>query len=309
MYRNFDLDTLEREYSPSSCIDDNNIYIEQYINQSRQATALASSQNSLVADLSYGERPEQLIDLYLPTTDNGNNPKLQVYIHGGYWQELSKAESSFAATNFQQHGCHFAVINYSLAPDVSLSEIVEQNRQAIAWLYQNATRFAYDPEQIYLSGSSAGAHLAMMMLQTDWAAYFDNHGVEVRPKCDPDTGLVKGVCAVSGVYDLTPLVDTCINDALRMTRAEAQANSPLALVLPAQPPVILAFGEVETSEFKRQSGELAYKLIRNGNEICCQQISNRNHFDVILGLANSDSWLCQQVFAQMGLSRSVAGDK
>ena len=130
MYRNLDLATLEQEYSPSSCIDDINIYIEQYIQQSATATQLAASQKALLSDLSYGSNIDEVLDLYLPT--QGNTRKLQIYIHGGYWQELTKAESSFAATNFQQQGCYFAVLNYSLAPNASLTEIVEQNRRALA---------------------------------------------------------------------------------------------------------------------------------------------------------------------------------
>ena len=289
VYRNFDKISLEREYSPSSCIDDINVFIKQYIEQSSAATRLAISQKSLVADLSYGEQPRQLIDLYLPTVTNANNCKLQVYIHGGYWQELSKAESSFAATNFQSQGCHFAVINYSLAPEASLSDIVEQSRQAILWLHNNAQQFGYKNDEIYLSGSSAGAHLAMMALQTDWTRY------------DLPNSIVRGVCAVSGVYDLIPIVDTYVNDALKMDHDEAQKNSPLNDDLPQDTPIIMAFGENETSEFKRQTAAMADKIIQNGNELCCKQIAKRNHFDVILDLADANSWLCQQVFSQMNL--------
>jgi len=286
VYRNFDHATLEREYSPSSCIDDIKVFITQYIEQSRTVTELAQQNDSLMADLSYGQHPEQLLDLYLPLIQNDNNRKLQVYIHGGYWQELTKAESSFAATNFQQQGCHFAVLDYALAPNATLSEIVEQVRQAIDWLAKNAEQLGYDSNQIYLSGSSAGAHLAMMALQTNG---------------EPNAGsMVQGICAVSGIYDLLPLVDTYVNDAIKMDVAEAQKNSPIALPLPRQP-VIMAFGQHETSEFIRHSAMIAEKIVRNGNEVSCRQIARRNHFDVILDLAEPTSWLCKQVFAQMSL--------
>jgi len=287
MYKKFDLVTLEREYSPSSCIDDIDVFIAQYIEKSRAATELAEQQQRLIADLSYGESPDQLLDLYLPMLNNSNNNKLQVYIHGGYWQELSKAESSFAATNFTQQGCHFAVLNYSLAPKVTLSEIVEQVCQSIAWLAKNAQRLGYASDQIYLSGSSAGAHLAMMALQAGGESTSNT--------------MVQGICVVSGIYDLQPLVDTYVNDALKMDINEAKVNSPLNLPLPETPAIIMAFGQQETSEFKRQSAMMAQKIVRNGNEFFCRQIANRNHFDVILDLADPTSWLSQQVFSQMRL--------
>jgi len=287
-----DLDWLNREYSPSSCIDDINIYIQQYISLSDKAKALANTENTLHADLQYGEKESQRLDLYMPSQSPQN--RLMVYIHGGYWQELSKEESSFAATNFQQHGFHFAVLDYTLAPEASLTEIVAENRQAISWLYAEAVKFGYNPEQIYVCGSSAGAHLAMMMLQTDWSDYVD--GYQGRYSGN----VIKGVCAVSGVYDLQPLLDTYVNDPLKMDVTEAKKNSPLLLPLPKPVPIVIAFGDNETSEFKRQSKIMSEKLHTQGFEVQYQEIVGRNHFDVIVDLSDKSSWLFQQTIALMG---------
>lgn len=282
-----DVDDLNREYSPSSCIDDINVYIQQYIDLSVLAKTLAKQQHVLQSNLNYGESETQSLDLYLPT--GAPRKKLMVYIHGGYWQELSKNESAFAATNFQQQGVHFAVLDYTLAPKASLTDIVEENRQAIAWLYKNASQFGYDPEQIYVCGSSAGAHLAMMMLQTCWSQYV----------VDYQGNIIKGLCAVSGIYDLQPLLPTYVNDALKMDAAEAKANSPFLQRLPKAVPVIFAVGEVETAEFKRQSQMMAEKLHTQGFEVHFREIADRNHFDVIIDLCDMSSWLAQQAIAMM----------
>jgi len=292
MYRDMDLATLEQQYSPSSCIDDINVYIKQYIEQSQQVTFQALEENSLLSDISYGEHADELLDLYLPTA--GNSKKLQIYIHGGYWQELSKAESSFAAQNFQQQGHYYAVLNYSLAPEASLSEIVEQNRKAIAWLYQHAENFGYDADQIFISGSSAGAHLAMMMALTPWKNYLPNLKSEK---------LIQGLCLVSGIYDLTPIQLSYINEPLQLSDTEINNNSPLFIekftVSEYTPLIIIAYGENETSEFKRQSNEMKDKLINLGYQVVFQEVAERNHFNVIVDLANRSSWLSQQVFQQM----------
>jgi len=288
-----DLDSLNREYSPSSCVDDINIYIQQYIELSHKAKTLAKSQNRLLSDLHYGKSKTQSIDLYLPT--GAPQKKLMVYIHGGYWQELSKEESSFAATNFQQQGFHFAVIDYTLAPDASITGIVEENRQAIAWLYKQASSYGYDPEQIYLCGSSAGAHLALMMLQTNWSQY----------TADYQSNIIKGVCAVSGIYDLQPLLPTYVNEALKMDSVEAQTNSPLLLSLPKVRPIIIALGQNETSEFKRQSQVMTEKLRAHGFEVQYREIDDRNHFDVIVDLSKKSSWLFQQTISLMDSAEPV----
>jgi arylformamidase len=284
------LEQLNEEYSPSSCIEDINVYIQQYVEQSRKAKNNAIALEKLHSDQYYGEGKTQRLDIYLPI----DKPKqrLMVYIHGGYWQELSKEESCFAATNFQQQGFHFAVLDYTLAPDASLSDIVEENRQAITWLHQNAALFGYDPEQIYLCGSSAGAHLAMMMLQTKWANYI----------ADYQGCVVKGVCAVSGVYDLLPLLPTYVNDALKMDSQEAKKNSPVLqplCSLASTVPVIIAFGDIETSEFKRQSEIMTEKLADHGVDVRFKEIVERNHFDVILDLGDKSTWVSQQAIAMM----------
>ena len=284
------LELLNREYSPSSCIEDINVYIQQYIEQSRTAKNNAIALEKLHGDQHYGAGKTQRLDLYLPI----DKPKqrLMVYIHGGYWQELSKEESCFAATNFQQQGFHFAVLDYTLAPDASISDIVEENRQAIAWLYQNAARFGYEPEQIYVCGSSAGAHLAMMMLQTQWSTYI----------ADYQGNVIKGVCAVSGIYDLQPLLPTYVNDALKMDSQEAKANSPFLQPMHSAAntvPVIIAFGDIETSEFKRQSEMMAEKLTAHGVDLQFKEIAERNHFDVILDLGDKSTWLSQQAIIMM----------
>ena len=292
MYRGFDKATLEREYSPSSCIDDIMVYINQYIDVSKTNLDAAKRQARVIENIAYGAHQDETLDLFLPQLDSTEKRKLQVYIHGGYWQELTKNESAFAAANFQHQGCHFAVINYSLAPNASLTEIVEQNRRALVYLYEQAEAYGYDRDEIYISGSSAGGHLALMMLLTDWQEF--EHQVKL-PK-----NLVRGVCAVSGVFDLEPIQHTYINDPLKLTTMEMIQNSPINYPVKNVCPVILAYGDNETSEFKRQTHEMQVWLQSQGIPVEFSEIAERNHFDVIMDLGHTDSWLFKQTAKQMG---------
>jgi len=292
VYRNFDLKTLEQQYSPSSCIDDINIYIQEYIDLSKKALHNGQATQSVKTNLGYGKSKAEVLDLYFPVKNSTVQKKLHVYIHGGYWQELSKNESSFAATNFQQQGIHFAVINYALAPKVSLSEIVEQCRQSIAWLYLNAEQFGYSANEIHLSGSSAGGHLVMMMALTDWSTY-------IKDKKQ----IIKSICAVSGIFDLTPIAQTYVNEPLQLTEQEIANNSPLlmqsSLTQLHDCSILLSYGEIETAEFKRQTMNMYEKLIEQGIRAQIKEIRNRNHFDVIVDLAEPKSWLSQHVIQLM----------
>jgi arylformamidase len=290
IYATFDQSTLDREYSPSSCIDDINIYLDDYARASKAAKSEALQVNACEPDLHYGEGAEETLDLFL-RGEPGPAP-LQVFIHGGYWQLLSKNESCFAAPMFQWHGSCFAAVNYTLAPQQTLTGIVEENRRAIAWLYQHADTWGFNRDRIYLSGHSAGAHIAMMLLLTDWSKY----GLPVDA--------IKGVCAVSGIFDLEPVRLSYVNDVVGMDSNEAERNSPIRHRLVNHCPVILAYGENETAEFKRQTDAYGSVLQDAGTPVTLSEIVDRNHFDVILDLADADSWLSRQVFNQMGIGRA-----
>ncbi|MDG1438749.1 MAG: hypothetical protein P8P98_07195, partial [Emcibacteraceae bacterium] len=103
-YHHMDKETLEREYSPSSCIDDIMVFINEYIDESKKARD--ALKDNITVDVKYGPEERSHMDVFIPygTKEKQNGPfPVHVFIHGGYWQELSKDESSFAAPNFLDH--------------------------------------------------------------------------------------------------------------------------------------------------------------------------------------------------------------
>jgi arylformamidase len=254
---------LEREYSPSSAIGGNyQPFIEQYVQRSAAARAWFAAQTQATAsyDIAYGEQARQRLDLFLPSAPA--KPPLVVFIHGGYWQELSKNESHFAAIDAVQAGLAHAVIGYTLAPAASVADIVAECVQALKHLHANATSLGFDADRIVVAGSSAGAHLAAM----------------VALQCP----FVRGTVLVSGIYELEPLIHTTINQALGLNAESARACSPQRQDLSTFPAIVVAYGAVETAQFKQQSQAFA-------QQIGCKQlleIPQRNHFDVVLDVLN-----------------------
>jgi len=285
VYRDFDQADLDREYSPSSCVDDINLYLEQYSHFSEEVKQHALTNFRCEFDIQYSSGKDETLDLFLP--NNAIARPLHVFIHGGYWQALSKNESCFAARTFVQNDIAFAAINYTLAPHKSLNGIVDEVRRAIAWLYSHSRRLGFDGERIYLSGSSAGAHLAMMALLTNWSDF------------NVPDNVVKGVCAISGVYDLRPIQLSYVNEVVGMDQAETLQNSPALHTIQNPCPVILCYGDNETNEFKRQTDEV-YELLKKQNiETVCREIEGTNHFDIVFELMNENSWLFRRVRRQM----------
>lgn len=253
----------ERELSPSSCIGGHyQPFIEAYAQRGAAARARLPYQT-----WRYGQGAAQQLDLFVPAGAVAP-PPLLLFIHGGYWQELSKQESSFAAEHALAQGAAFAALDYTLAPQASVAQIVAECRQALAWLRAHAARLAFDAQRIVVAGSSAGAHLAAMV---------------ALPEAGPR---VAGVVLVSGLYELEPLVGTSINTALGLTPAAAQAVSPALLALAGFPPSVVCWGEVETAEFKRQGRDFAQRLQQVNTPCRVFEVPQRNHFDVILDLAD-----------------------
>lgn len=280
-WRELSREELEREYSPRLLVADLQSYIDRYA----ALSAAARAGLAVERDIAYGATREEVLDFF-PAASPG--APVQVFIHGGYWRLLGKDESSFAAPCFVRNGASFAALNYALAPQVGIDEIVRQCRAAIAWLYCNVARLGGDPGRIFVSGTSAGGHLVAMLLSDGWQAQF---GV-------PDD-VVKGGCAVSGIFDLEPLLHCSINQTLRLDAAAARRNSPLFLPPRSSAALVVAWGEVETREWKRQNLEYASRW---GS---CEaiEIPGRNHYDVILDLNDPGSRLGQLALAQMGLTQ------
>jgi arylformamidase len=267
-WRAFSADDREREYSPSSCIGGNYApYIDAYKSQS----AAARSKTESIRNLAYGESSSECLDLFLPLS---RLAPLLVFIHGGYWQELSKQDSVFAASECVKQDVAFAALDYTLAPEASVAQIADQCVKAIVWLKENALTLGFDPNQIFVSGSSAGAHLAAM--------------VATRIQ-------LQGAVLVSGIFELEPLIGTSINAALNLDVGRARAVSPQLLALGPFSPSIVCWGEIETPEFKRQSLSFSKRLKLHGVSCKTFEIPARNHFDVILDLANPKSMLGQAV--------------
>ncbi|APU17285.1 alpha/beta hydrolase [Actinoalloteichus fjordicus] len=286
VYAGFDQAELDREYSPSSCVPDLARLLDDYAVAGVRARAALRVR----LDLRYGPDPMQALDFF--PADAPEAPLL-VFVHGGYWQELGKGDASFPALDLIPAGAAFASVGYGLAPEHSLEEIVASVRQGLWWLVEHAESLGVDPARIHLAGSSAGAQLVAMALCH--AALPDGRS---------PSEVFAGATLLSGVYDLEPIRLSYVNRALGLDAAAARRNSPLHLLPDRLPPLIVARGADETSEFARQHDDMIRAVRAVGGEVCDLVVDGRNHFDLPFDLGDPATSLGRAVLAQLGVRRA-----
>jgi len=284
----------EREYSPSSCIGGNyRPFIEAYRRCSDQARSECAALGARWArhPCSTPEAgrapPLPALELCLPAAASATRPApLLLYVHGGYWQELSAADSLFAAAACARRGIAFAALEYTLAPAATIDDIVAEGVQGLRWLAAHAGALGVAAQRVVIAGSSAGAHLCAAMA----LAACGSGGSLVRPRA---------AVLLSGVYWIEPLIGTSIDGALALSPEAARRASPGLAPLAGFPPALAAWGSNETAAFKAQSRHFAAALRQAGTACSELEVAGRNHFDVVFDLLDPDTPLGQGVLAHL----------
>lgn len=218
--------------------------------------------------LKYGERPDECIDIFTPS-DKGKAPFVAFY-HGGWWKANNRVSRAFLATEYLKRGYGFVSIGYPLAPEHTIQTITESAQNALSWLYRNAGSYGLDNDRIVLAGNSAGGHLATMV------------GAESSlQKAGVPASSILGIASLSGLYDLSPLVGTFVEEWLQLDQAAVKSCSPIHHVPPKNTPVFIAAGETEPDGFAEQMDRYAEVLREAGRSVDVEQASGHSHFSII----------------------------
>jgi len=254
----------EAEYNNRARVPDHPAVMAMW----RETAAAARAAHPPV-EIAYGPGPREVMDLF----SAGDDAPVAVFLHGGYWQALDKGWFSGLAPALLAHGVSLAVPSYDLAPSVRLGHILRQVRAATEAVRE---RTGVRP---VVFGHSAGGHMAACLLSE---------------------GRASAAVAISGIFDLQPLIPTSLNAALDLDDREAAALSPIHWPVPnGSTPggtvLDCVVGGDESPEFLRQSRLMADLWGAKGVETRYEALPGLNHFTVLGPLFDPDSPLVKRI--------------
>lgn len=281
LYRGYDQTELDLQYDTRQWAEDVEDWLQQRSELSRQVRDSYAS----TLDVPYGPGDDERLDVF--PAERPDAPVL-LYFHGGYWRSRSKEDVSFLASAFVPSGITFVGVDYSLAPSAPMKQMVRQVRAAVGWVHNHAGDIGVDAHRVHVAGHSAGAHLAATLLAKAW-----------RLEAGLPDDVVKSGCLTSGLYDLEPIRLASHNRWLRLTEESATELSPIAHVADVTGSVVIAVGEDESDEFRRQSVIYFDAWQATGQPCVLLTLPQRHHYSMMVELSKRDSPLTQAAMEQI----------
>lgn len=242
-----------------------------------QASQFVREQMRCSLDLPYGEGARATLDVFGRA---GAKAPVLVFVHGGGWRGLDKSHASFVAPSFTEEGAIVIIPDYELCPQVGMARIPLELTAALAWVWRHVAEFGGDPNQIVLAGHEAGAHLAAMLSCCDWKS--------IAP--DLPRQLVKGCLAISGIYDLAPLMQSeRLRMELKLDAATCAQLSPAGFPAPDSPTYAVV-GAAETAELKRQCKALLRAWGARAVPLC-EELPGYGQLEILYDLADPEGQL------------------
>ena len=275
VFLDYDDDQFDLQYDLTGK-DDVDAYEAEYQHMSDVVT-----QSDIKAHygIHYGASANERLDVFPAASSNA---PVHIFIHGGYWREGDMAPWRFVANGVVGNAITLVLPTYDVSKDTHIGAIVEQLRKAVEWTYHNIAEYGGNPENITVSGHSAGGHLAAMLMATDWSG---------RGLGDDK---IKGVVAISGLFDMEAI--RCCRFlrefyAIDMTREEVEALSPNRLEPQVKCPLLLPVGENESDEYLRHTQLLADTWKDKGFPVKAMILSGHDHFSIMNELNDPASQL------------------
>ena len=156
----------------------------------REGVRFRRTYEHLELDIAYSDRSNVTLDIYSPEKE-GTYPVL-LFVHGGGWESYNKELFAPVAMQLLPEDMVVVIPGYTLHPDATYRQMAREIADATAWTLENVDRYRGNPDRVFVSGHSAGAHLSgLVAFDSTWLAETGHSPEELR-----------GWIGLSGVYDI-----------------------------------------------------------------------------------------------------------
>lgn len=232
-----------------------------------------------------------LLDVYASSKQKASAPVL-IFIHGGSWNSGSKDIYKFFGRGFAEKGVVTVIINYRLTPEATYMDMASDCASAVKWVKDHIREYGGDTSLIYLSGHSAGGHLAALISNDQ--TYLASIGI---------VNLVKGCILIDAFgLDMDQYLSTSDwkgDSTFKVTFSNNPATwkkaSPFYYLNASSVPQIILIGGKTYSSISKQS-DLYFKALKEkGIEAQFEVVKKKRHIGMIFQFINKSNHLYEKV--------------
>ena len=202
-----------------------------------------------VPNVAYGDHARQRLDVYAPPGESNSARPVVVFFYGGGWVEGARGDYLFAAEALVSRGYLVVIPDYRVYPEVRFPAFVEDAAHATAWVLENIDSFGGDPQQVYVMGHSAGAHIAALLT-------FDERYLR---SIGHQPGELAGLIGLAGPYDFLPIESRTLQ-AIFGPPSQHPLSQPVNFVDVNEPPAYLLHGGDDRTVLPGNTQRLAAKI-------------------------------------------------
>ena len=227
-------------------------------------------------DIAFGDNDRQKLDIYWPEEKTDTLHPTIIFYHGGSWRDGEREGYAFIGRAFASRGYVTVVADYRKTPDVVFPAFIEDAASAFTWAEKNIKRYGGNPENIFVMGHSAGAHIAMLM--TLDSKYLNALG--------SDPAKIRGIIGLAGPYDFLPFTSDAAKAALGQW-PKLEETQPITYARGDAAPMLLLTGTDDTTVMPRNGQVLKQAVDDVNGEAALKEYPNMDHYGIIMAYARA----------------------
>jgi acetyl esterase/lipase len=224
------------------------------------------------SNIAYGADLRQHVDIYIPTKMS-KPPVTLLFFYGGSWQYGKKEDYRFVGQAFASQGFITVIADYRLYPSVYYPAFMDDTAKALVWVHEHIRSYGGDPNNIFVSGHSAGGFNAMMLTV--------NH--QFLQRAGGKLSWIRGAIGLAGPYDFLPFTEPEVKALF--SKVKDQDTQPINFVGPGLPPILLLTGDADTEVFPKNAIHMYHKLQKFNDPVELIIYPKIGHIDIVLSLA------------------------